>query len=203
MKRVHWPCAVMSTLVGSCASTSAHYYTLLKDPGRSTPANVAMPVRLEVGRIPAQADRAELVIRLSDRRMRIVDGERWIAPLADEVQSALSVELFRRLGTIRPAESMGPDSLSVRLNVERFESSPGRYALIEASWRLAEKARGKDVLAACRTRAYEEVGGSYPELVTGYQRAIAAIADDIATVAQQSMRGLAAQCPGLSAQGQQ
>ena len=89
----------------------------------------------------------------------------------------------------------GSGSLSVRLNVERFESSPNRYALIEASWHLEMKGPGKDVRAVCRIRAYEQVSGGYPEMVRGYRRAVAVIADQIATVAQESAGGEAAECP--------
>jgi hypothetical protein len=85
--------------------------------------------------------------------------------------------------------------MSVRVNVERFESSPNRYALIEASWRLEIKEAKKDVRVVCQTRAYEEVRGGYPEMVRGYQRAVVVIADQIATAAQKSANGVAAKCP--------
>jgi len=85
--------------------------------------------------------------------------------------------------------------VSVRLNVQRFESSPNRYALIEASWHLELKEGGKDVRVVCRTRAYEQLRGGYPEMVRGYQRAVALIADQIATVARGSVGGVAAECP--------
>jgi uncharacterized lipoprotein YmbA len=137
----------------------------------------------------------ELVTRLPDGGIAIADGDRWIAPVADEVQNALSVELLRRLGNADPAEATESDSVSVRLNIERFESSPNRYALIEASWRLELKEAGKQVRVVCRTRAYEQVRGGYPEMVRGYQRAVALIADQIATVAQGSVGGVAAECP--------
>ena len=189
----------MSTLVGGCVSTSAHYYSLMCEPEHSAPATVAVPFRLEIGSIPAQVDRSELVVRLPDGRMAIVDSERWIAPVGDELQNALSVELVRRLGAISPAEPTGPGSLIIRLNLERFESSPYRYALIEASWHLALKSPNHNVSVLCRSRAYEQVTGSYPDLVRGYQRAVAAVASEIATVAQESMRGLPAECPGTHA----
>jgi uncharacterized lipoprotein YmbA len=195
MNCLRWSCIVIVTLLGSCASTSPHYYTLLHESERTAPAAMAAPFRLEVRRIPAQVDRLELVIRLADGGISIADGERWIAPVADELQNALSAELSRRLGAARPAEPTGPNSMAVRLNVERFESSPSQYALIEASWNLELKAAAKHLLIHCRTWAYEQVSGSYPELVRGYQRAVAAIADEIATVALDYMGGLPDSCP--------
>jgi uncharacterized lipoprotein YmbA len=194
MNAVRWSCWVMTALLGSCASTPAHYYTLVPESDPMPPAPAVIPLRLDVARIPAQADRLELVIRLPDRGIAIADGERWIAPVADELQSALFVELSRRLGAARASGPTGQTSVSVRVIVERFESFPSRYALIDASWQLELKAADKDVSVHCRTWAYEQVRDGYPELVRGYQQAVAVIADDIAMVARDSMSGLAAQC---------
>jgi uncharacterized lipoprotein YmbA len=196
MNVVRWSCIVIALLLGSCASTPPRFYTLVPESGRNPSGAVAAGYRLEVDpvRIPAQVDRLELVTRLPDGGIAIADGDRWIAPVADELQSALSVELLHRLGGA-DSDATKAASVSVRLNVERFESSPNRYALIEASWHLELKEAGKDLRVVCRTRAYEEVRGGYPEMVRGYQRAVALIADQIATVAQGSVGGRAAECP--------
>jgi uncharacterized protein len=194
---VRWTCIVMASLLVSCASTSPRFYTLVPESGHHSSAALVPGYRLEVDpvRIPAQVDRLELVTRLPDGGIAIADGDRWIAPVADELQNALSVELRHRLAGADAGKATGSDSVSVRLNVERFESSPNRYALIEASWHLELKAAGKDVRVVCRTRAYEQVRGGYPEMVRGYQRAVALIANQIATVAQRSVGGVAAECP--------
>jgi uncharacterized protein len=193
---VHWSCIVIASLLGGCASTTLRFYTLVPESGRDSSATAA-GYRLEVEpvSIPAQVDRLELVTRLPDGGIAIADGDQWVAPVADELQNALSVELLHRLGGANPAEATGADSLSVRLNVERFESSPNQYALIEASWHLELKEAGKDLKVVCRSRAYEPVRGGYPEMVRGYQRAVALIADQIATVAQGSVGGVAPECP--------
>jgi uncharacterized protein len=197
MKVMRWSYIVIASLLGGCASTSLRFYTLVPESGRDASAAVAASYRLEVDpvSIPAQVDRLELVARLPDGGITIADGDQWIAPVADELQNALSVELLHRLGGADLPEATGSESLSVRLNVERFESSPNQYALIEASWRLELKEAGKDLEVVCRTRAYEPVRGGYPEMVRGYQRAVALIADQIASVAQGSGGGVAAECP--------
>ena len=199
MNLVRWLCIVMASLLSSCASTSPRFYTLVPESGRHPSAALAAGYRLEVDpvRIPAQVDRLELVTRLPDGGIAIADGDRWIAPVADELQNALSVELRHRLAGAgaEAGDATGSDSVSVRLNVERFESSPNRYALIEASWHLKLQQGGEDVRVVCRTRAYEQVGGGYPDMVRGYQRAVVLIADQIATVAQGSVGGRAAECP--------
>jgi hypothetical protein len=197
MKVVRWVCIVIASLLSGCASTSPRFHTLMPESEHDPGAALADGYGLAVDpvRIPAQVDRLELVTRLPDGGITIADGERWIAPLADELQNALSVELAHRLAGADPADPTGPESMSVRLIVERFESSPNRYALIEASWRLEIKQDGKNVRVACHTRAYEQVRGGYPEMVRGYQRAVVVIADQIATAAQKSASGVAAECP--------
>jgi uncharacterized lipoprotein YmbA len=198
MSLVRWSCIVIAFLLASCASASPRFYTLVPESERNPSGAVAAGYRLQVDRvrIPAQVDRIELVTRLPDGGITIADGERWIAPVADELQSALSVELLRRLGGADFAAAKGA-AVSVRLDVERFESSPNQYALIEASWHLELKGAAKDFRVVCRTRAYEPVsGGGYPEMVRGYQRAVELIADQIAAVAQESVEREGAECPG-------
>jgi uncharacterized protein len=193
-----WLCLFIAALASACASAPAHYYTLVRESGRDTPAAAAASYRVEVEpvRIPAQVDRLELVTWLPDGSLSIADNERWIAPIADELRSALSIDLAQQLGESEAGASpLGSVSVSVRTEIERFESAPYRYALIEATWRIDLKAQGKDVRMECRTRAYEKVSGGYPELVRGYQRAITRIAREIAGVARESVTGAAAGCP--------
>jgi uncharacterized protein len=198
MNFARYSCPVIAWLLSSCASTSPHFHTLVRESERSagTPARADVRLKVEPVRIPAQVDRLELVTRLPNGGITITDGERWIAPVADELQSALSVELLRRLGGADPVDAVGTDSISVRLDVERFESAPSRYALIEASWSLELKMSRRDVLVVCRTKAYEAVTGGYPEVVDGYQRAVGVIADEIAAVVHESAAGRAAECSG-------
>jgi uncharacterized lipoprotein YmbA len=194
---VRWAWLVITVLVSSCASTPSHFHTLVREADPASFGASAAEVQLTVDpvKIPAQVDRLELVTRLPDGGIAIAEGERWIAPLADELRNALSIELLRRLSRRDPGQAGGSNSLAVRLNVQRFESSANRYALIEASWHLELKEAGSDVRVVCRTRAYEEVRGGYAELVRGYQRAILAIAGEIATVVQDSIGGVVADCP--------
>jgi uncharacterized lipoprotein YmbA len=197
-------CMAMLLLIGGCTSTAAHYYTLVPESARKPPPADIAPFRLEVApvRVPAQVDRLELVTRLPDGGVAIADGERWIAPLADELRNALSIELGERLGGGDPGPGpVGSDLVSVRIQVERFESAPSRYALIEASWTLDVKAHPKDVLVTCRTRAYEPVRGGYPELVRAHQRTIVLIADEIATAAEGAAAGRSALCPSSEVLG--
>jgi uncharacterized protein len=197
MTRMRWTFVILALLATGCASTPPHFHTLVRESGHnaSSAGEANLRVKVDRVRIPAQVDRLELVTRLPNGGVAIADGERWIAPVADELQSALSVELLSRLGGADAKNSARLDSMSVRLNVERFESAPSRYALIEASWTLELKSSRMNVFVDCRTRAYEPVGAGYAELVRGYQRAVVVIAQEIVTVAGESGAGVTANCP--------
>lgn len=198
MSGARWSCAVMASLVGGCASTPLHFYTLVPESSRESAAGSASEYRLRVNsvRIPAQVDRLELVVRLPNGGVAITDSDRWIAPLADELQSALSIELLRRLDGTAPASGGRQNLVVVWLNVERFDAVPNRYALIEASWRLALQKIGGEIEISCWTRAYESLIGGYPEIVRGYQHDVAIIADQMAATALEFADGRATECPG-------
>ena len=128
--------------------------------------------------------------------MRLLENELWIAPLADELRSALSIELVRRLSLADaqdPRRDLGP--ISVRVDVERFESAPGDYALVEASWSLRVNSSVRRDAMVCRTLAYERVPGGTSALVRAQQHAVALIADEIAATALRSTLDNSFVCP--------
>ncbi len=150
-------------------------------------------------KIPAQVDRLELVVRQRDGGIALLENDLWIAPLADELRSALSVELVRRLALADahdPRRDLGP--ITVRVDIERFESAPGDYALVEALWRLRVNSSIRHDEVVCRTRAYERVPEGNLALVRAYQHAVALIADDIATTALRVNADNDAVCPVLA-----
>ena len=74
----------------------------------------------------------------------------------------------------------------ISTNVQRFESAPGQYALIDAVWSV--RLVGSAKVLTCRSVANEQVAAGYDALVAGHRRAVTRIAADIAKV----VRGLAA-----------
>jgi uncharacterized protein len=201
MIRVRHLMAVLGTVVlAACSSAPMHYYTLVPAPD-SAPAESGMPPAqfqfelLPVG-IPAQDDVPQLVVRQGGQAVNLLNGERWIAPLADEVRSALSVDLSRRLNAqdIRTGLPVdGKPVLRIKVDVNRFDSSPGNYALIEATWTI-RPLKG-DVVLTCSSRINESTGQGYEGLVAGHQQALGELADQIASVAPALAAGSAPACP--------
>jgi len=191
---------LLATAVAGCASAPLHYYTLVpaaeaspEDAAASAPlAFELLPVS-----VPAQVDLPQLVVRQGGQGVALLDGERWIAPLGDELRGALSAELSRQLHGVDMSGMPAGDSprLRIKLEVRRFESAPGAQAYIEGAWSVRAP-RGKDsAVLACVSRVGESVGPGYAALVEGHQRAVARIAAQIAAAARALSAGQAPSCP--------
>jgi uncharacterized lipoprotein YmbA len=169
-----------------CSSAPVRYYTLTPPPAETLPAaatNLAIDVR--VVHAPPQLNRSELMIRTGPAAVTLLENERWAAPLNDEIKDALRLELRRRLS--RVSGSLGVfTKLTVDIDVQHFEAQFGHDALFEASWNAALSSAGQRSTGvpatACTFKADEKITAGYAEIVEGYQRAIAALADAIVAV---------------------
>lgn len=198
-RRLHpWILAGVLALAG-CASAPIRYYTLVSPTPRvttPTPAPYAFEL-MPVG-VPAQVDVPQLVVRAGGQGMQLLDGQRWIAPLGDEIRGALAADLTQALGVADlsglPAD--GKPRLRIKVDVRRFESVPGQHASIDAAWSLHRVGTGTAQPAlACVTRVDEKVGAGFDALVSGHQRALAALARRIATAARAYESGSTGGCP--------
>lgn len=194
-------------LLAACASAPLRYYTLVAPADESAgglvaPAAVAsvapsLPFELLPVGVPAQVDQPQLVVREGGQGVALLGSERWIAPLGDEVRSALSADLARALHSADVSGLPGNDQplLRIKLDLRRFDSAPGSYALIEAAWSVRLLHGAQPSTLACTSRVSEAVGPGYPALVQGHQRAIARLATQIAGVARALGAGQAPTCP--------
>lgn len=185
--------------LAGCASAPMHYYTLTTQGGpavRIAPA--PYPFELSPVNVPAQVDVPQLVVRTGGQGMQPLEGERWIAPLGDEIRGALSTDLANALGVadMSGLPGNGQPRLRITLDVRRFESVPGSHALVEAAWslHLTGTSGGQEALS-CTSLASEQVGVGYDALVAGHQQALAALANRIAATARAYEAGNRPVCP--------
>ncbi|WP_426689459.1 PqiC family protein [Rhodanobacter ginsengiterrae] len=188
-----------SLLLAACASAPLHYYTLVApaDAGAAATDAAALPFELLPVGIPAQVDQPQLVVREGGQGMAVLGSERWIAPLGDEVRSALSADLARELRSQDVSGLPGNEKpmLRIKLDLRRFDSQPGGQALIEGAWSVRLLHGTAPATLSCTSQVSEPVGQGYPALVQGHQRAIARIAAQIAAAGRALGAGQAATCP--------
>jgi len=112
-------------LIGGCASAPTRYFELT--PGADSavvpnPHNRAYVVVLRA--LPELVDRPQLVVEEPDGEVRILQHERWAAPLHDQVEQVLVRDLRAALGTENvdhdPRLVTGTDPLIITIEIERF-----------------------------------------------------------------------------------
>ena len=177
--------ALCATLLAACSSTPTQYLTLIPPATRTAPdsANALGPALLMVT-IPSQVDQPQLAVRRSDGSMTLLETERWIAPLGDEIRSALALDLARQ---------WAPDSadgVRVTVDVQRFDSVPGQYALLDAVWTLSVNGPAAQAQKiSCRSSIRIPVSAGYPALAKGHQAALEQLAGEIAKQAPRLRSG--------------
>jgi uncharacterized lipoprotein YmbA len=157
-----------------------HYYTLIRagwrvrgcvdPPAARRCRSSCCPVS-----IPAQVDQPQLVVREGGQGVALLNGERWIAPLGDEVRGALSADLARALHSqdVSGLPANDKPMLRIKLDLRRFRLAARQLC---ADRRHLERAciawRAEAGAVACSSRVSESVGPGYDALVQGHQRAI-------------------------------
>ncbi len=188
--------------LGACASTPTQFYTLMPPPAAAAAATAPYQIEVQGVDVPPQVATQQLVVRTSAGGMVPVDTRRWIAPLGDEIRDALSAGLSQRLGAhevhglanaVAP-KGQGLPTWRVNLKVQRFESSLGAYARIDALWTLRRSDDGGAALT-CASSVSESVGPGYEALAEGHQRAVAELAGRIAAAIGGAAAGTAPNCP--------
>nr|WP_314544463.1 PqiC family protein [uncultured Massilia sp.] len=170
--------ASAAAMLAACASTPPdHFYTLGGggDVPAAAPAPAANPVYIEVMGVvvPAQVRRSQLVVSEGPGRVDLLEQHRWAGPLADEIGRALSLKVSAELGAIdvyRTPVPAGATTYRISTNVQRFESVPGSYALIDATWSV--RTASTDAVLTCRSVFKETVGPGYEALVAGHRAAV-------------------------------
>jgi uncharacterized lipoprotein YmbA len=189
-------CIAAAMLLGACASAPPdRFYTL----GASAPAAAAAPagetvyIEMLAVTVPAQVRRKQLVVATGPGQVDMLEHHRWIGPLADEIQQALSLEVSNRLGAIDVNKTPYPDGAApwrISTNVQRFESVSGAYALLDATWSVRRV--GSEAVLTCRSVLREPVGQGYEALVAGHRAALARLAQAMAAAVRKG--GVAGAC---------
>ena len=166
-------------LLTACRSDPIHFHTL-------TPAQPSRgggdEIKIEGISVPPQVDRAQIVIRQGNSGLSILETDWWGASLSDELRSAL----VDQLTNANPQRKV-----SLRVDVQRFDSIPGQYGLIDVKWRLRNPGEGDNTLITCRSTLQTPSGPSIDDLVVAQQNNVRRLAALINQAASGTQKG----CP--------
>jgi uncharacterized lipoprotein YmbA len=132
--------------------------------------------------VPDAVDRPEFVVHSGPNRVDIDEFNRWASPLSDGIAQTVVADLGKLLGdpdvAAAPLANFNP-AYRVVINVQRFESTPGQSANLEAVWTVRHAPDGFTRFG--RTAATEPVkDGGFAGLAAAHSRAIAKLSGDIA-----------------------
>lgn len=154
--------ALAALLAGCGASTPLRYHALA--PGGAAPGpsgGAALLVEVLPVTVPERLNRDEVVLSGPGGQPELRGGDRWAAPLADEMRQMVDDALWRRLraadvyGAPPLPGSAGMPQYRLALRIERLDATPGGQAVAEASWTLRRLPQGAQ--AFCRSAAAEPV----------------------------------------------
>jgi uncharacterized lipoprotein YmbA len=185
--------------LAACASAPTHFHTLVPPAGEGG-GTASSPFFIEVQPVgvPPQVDQPQMVLRQGSGGVALLDNERWIAPLGDEIRGALSADLSRTLDThdvYGLPRAANPPVVRVKMDVNRFDAELGGDAVVESVWTVHLVGAADGQVLSCGSRVREPAGGDYAGVVSAQQRALARIAADIATAVRGASQGHAS-CPG-------
>jgi uncharacterized protein len=174
--------AFVAVAAVGCASAPSRFYTLnstAKAEGSPT-ANYAVVVGPVS--VPAEVDRPQFTVQVAPNRVAVDEFNRWAAPLGDNIARVIAGDLSVLLGTPRVAAmslaNFNP-AFQVTIDIQKFESVPGKSVSIEAVWVVRKPAGG--AAQSGRTIAGETVSsGDYDALAAAHSRALAKVSGDIA-----------------------
>jgi uncharacterized lipoprotein YmbA len=175
---------LVAALAACSSSPASRFYTLGGNAPAAPATRTAAPAffYLEVSPVdmPPQVAKNQMVVQDGSAQVRVLEDERWASLPADEVRRALSADLSQRLGAIDVYGTPHPDGVPVyrvKVNVQSFESSPGRRAFIDAVWSV--RGVSNQAVLTCRTQAEQTVDAGYDALVAGHRRAVDQLASEI------------------------
>ncbi|WP_413704674.1 membrane integrity-associated transporter subunit PqiC [Pseudomonas sp. Pseusp16] len=169
-------------LLAACRSDPIQFHTLTPTQSGDHSRTTVGVIQIETISVPPQVDRAQIVIRQSNSGLAILETQWWGATLVDELRNALADQL---------SNSPVQGKYSVRVDVQRFDSVPGQYALMDVKWRLRSAGTGDTERVICRSTLQTPSGASIDDLVLAQQNNVKRLA---ALISQAATRPQA-NCP--------
>lgn len=167
---------VLAALLAGCSSAPATRFYML-NPSAEPAAGPSAGYSLSVGPvlIPAAVDRPQIVLQTGPNQVFIAEFDRWAAPLREAIPRVVVENLSLMLGAqdIAMFPQSGPADASYRITIDilRFESLPGKAAVVDARWTIRSTKDGRT--GSGRAKITEAVrADGYPELVAAHSRAL-------------------------------
>lgn len=177
----------LTFMLAGCASPQVRYHTLVNPQPVAHPAasqNFVIEM-MPVG-VPAQLDTQQVVIRQSDSSIAVLDDDRWLSPLGDELQTALSSRITQQFSTVDIA-GLAPDNgkpaVRILVQIRRFDSWPGNAVSLDADWSLSTLNAQTRSRLVCKSHLSQTLSGEGAPLFSAWQQVVDRLANQIGQTA--------------------
>jgi hypothetical protein len=187
---------LIALLAGCSSSPKPSFYNLSTEGPSAAAVDAKAPYSVAVGplTLPAMLDRPQMVVRVDANRVEIDEFHRWAGPLQQDIVRVIAENMAQALAVSRVLSSTqsgaGESDYRVAVDIQRFDTTPGKGVAIEAAWTVRRSASG----AKSGHVLVEEPAGAegYDALVAAHSRALGRISREIA----QDVQALATANPG-------
>lgn len=176
--------ALLGLLLAGCVTRQPdHFYVIdpLPAAAAASRSQFDRQVTLRVT-IPSLIDRSEMVIA-SPGGVSVMDHERWAAPLADMIGSALSQDIERRRSDVvvlpKSADKAGIPLFRVAVEIDQVNTRLAEPLSIDTHWRVTDARTGKEILGRDTFVSPLKLQG-YADVAAALGACIALLADRLA-----------------------
>jgi uncharacterized protein len=188
---------LLAAALAGCSSSPKPSFYNLSAGGVSAPgAEAKSSYSVAVGplTLPDMLDRPQMVVRVDANRVEIDEFHRWAGPLQQDMVRVITENMAQALAVPRVLSSAqsgaGDADYRIAVDVQRFDTMPGKGVAIEVAWTVRRSAGGTK---NGRVLVEEPAGAEgYDALVAAHSRALGRISQDIA----KDVQALAAANPG-------
>jgi uncharacterized lipoprotein YmbA len=124
------------------ASPEPRYYTLTLEPAVTSSAGAADRATyvLDAVAIPDLLDRPQIVLRVGQNGVEMLDYDRWAAPLPDLLRRAIAADLSRHLGAdaiVNPGLPAVRSARWITVSILEFSAARDGQCVLVASWSVS------------------------------------------------------------------
>ena len=200
MRRVRLHCIVLLVLaLYGCRSAPMTYYTLTptdRSPTTAQNGPTATQAILVLRSLPTGIDTTQILIRTDDTQLRVEEGGRWVAPLSEELRSALVDALRHQYGIIvldsaRHNEGPAP---RIDLTVRKFDIVAGSSVTLAVDWTLSDRTHEPNSWLSCQAEFRATSTATVSGVVAAGQTTVLKLSRALGTALEASSKGVAPIC---------
>ena len=177
-------CSLVALLAGCGTVPKEYYYTLNAQPvaPAATAGQSSFSIAVGPVTVPEGLDQPQMVVQVAPNRVAIEEFRRWASPLRSEIALVIAANLSQMLNASRvwsySQANLGKADCQVLVDVQRFDSTLGDAAVIEALWTI--RLPGGVVRTGRSLVREPTTGPGFDAIVGAHGRALGRLSQEIA-----------------------